>query len=201
MREIMTIPEKGEVEVINRHRPDVPHDWYRHFEITPSLVSPMASFGQGYRYNVSGLTHDQDGFPTAVPSEIQAKLEKLRDKIDSYIEEVSSFRTEMMDDAHVAVFSYGTVARASYQAVKMARERRIKVGAIQPFTIWPLDEAKIKSMLTGVKKVIVAELNMGQLYHEIKRVAPRGTEVFHLGRYDGEVMTPLQILQKIREVL
>ncbi len=201
MREIMTIPEKGEVKVFNRQKPDVPPEWYRHFDITPSLVSPMASFGEGYRYNVSGLTHDPDGFPTAVSSEIKAKLDKLHGKIDNYIEEISSFRTEMLDDAHVAVFSYGTVARASYQAVKMARERRIKVGAIQPFTIWPLDETKIKSMLGHVKKVIVAELNMGQLYNEIRRVAPKGTEVFHLGRYDGEVMTPLQILQKIREVL
>ena len=186
---------------MNRQKPDVPHEWYRHFDITPSLVSPMASFGEGYRYNVSGLTHDPDGFPTAVPTEIKAKLDKLHGKIDNYIEEISSFRTEMMDDAHVAVFSYGTVARASYQAVKMARERRIKVGAIQPFTIWPLDEVKIKSMLGHCKKVIVAELNMGQLYNEIRRIVPKGTEVFHLGRYDGEVMTPLQILQKIREVL
>lgn len=201
MREIMTIPEEGAIAAPARHKPDVPQDWYRHFEITPNLVSPMASFGEGYRYNVSGLTHDQDGFPTAVPSEIQAKLDKLHNKIDNYMEEISSFRTEMMDDAHVAVFSYGTVARAAYQAVKMARDRRIKVGAIQPYTIWPIDEVKIKEMLRGVKKVIVAELNMGQMVHEIKRVAPRGTEVFHLGRYDGEVMTPLQILQKIREVL
>lgn len=201
MREIMTIPQEEEVKVLKRPKPDVPPDWYHHFEITPSFVSPMASFGEGYRYNISGLTHDPEGFPTAVPSEIKAKLEKLHCKIDNYLDEISSFRTEMLDDAHVVVVSYGTVARAAYQAVKMAREKRIKVGAVQPFTIWPTDEVKIKNMLNHVKKVIVAELNMGQLFYEIQRVAPKGTEVFHLGRYDGEVMTPLQILQKIREVL
>jgi 2-oxoglutarate ferredoxin oxidoreductase subunit alpha len=201
MREIMTIPEEGELEVFRRRKPDVPHDWYRHFEITPSLVSPMASFGDGYRYNISGLTHDQDGFPTAVPSEIKEKLDKLRNKIETYIDEIASYRTEMMDDAHVAVFSIGTVARAAHQAVRMARERRIKVGAIQPYTVWPMAEAKIREMLANVKKVIVAELNMGQMYNEIKRIVPRHTEVYHLGRYDGEVMTPMQILDKIREVI
>ncbi|UCD16919.1 MAG: 2-oxoacid:acceptor oxidoreductase subunit alpha [Candidatus Zixiibacteriota bacterium] len=201
MREIMTIPQAGELRVVDRVRPDVPHEWYRHFEITPSFVSPMASFGEGYRYNVSGLTHDQDGFPTAIPEEIKTKLDKLRLKIERYIDEITSFRTEMMDDAHVAVISYGSVARAAYQAVRMARERRIKVGAIQPFTIWPLGEIRLRELLIPIKKVIVAELNMGQLVHEIRRVAPRHTEVFSLNRYDGEVMTPHQILDKIREVL
>ena len=201
MREIMTIPGKNELEVYNRQKPDVPHDWYKHFEITPSLVSPMASFGDGYRYNISGLIHDQDGFPTAVSTEIKAKLDKIRHKIEDYIDEIASFRTEMMDDAHVAVFSIGTVARAAHQAVCMARERRIQVGAIQPFTIWPMAELKIRDMLANVKKVIVAELNMGQMFNEIKRIAPRHTEVFQLCRYDGEVMTPMQILDKIREVI
>jgi 2-oxoglutarate ferredoxin oxidoreductase subunit alpha len=201
MREMMVIPEEGDIDVVKRHRPDVPSEWYRHFEITPSLVSPMASFGQGYRYNVTGLTHDQDGFPTAVPKEIKDKLDKLRRKIDRYADEITKIRTEKMDDAHIAVFSYGTVARSALQAIKMARERRIKVGAIQPLTIWPFPDAEIHKLLGGVRKVIVAELNMGQLSLEIQRVAPRHCEVLSLGRYDGEVMTPQQILDKIREVV
>ena len=106
----------------------------------------------------------------------------------------------MMDDAHVVVFSYGTVSRSARQAVKMARERRIKVGAIQALTIWPFPDEKLREMLSGVRKVIVAELNMGQMVHEVRRVAPRHTEVFSLTRYDGEVMIPQQILDKIREV-
>jgi 2-oxoglutarate ferredoxin oxidoreductase subunit alpha len=201
MREMMVVPEEGELEVHERRKPDVPGDWYRHFEITPSLVSPMASFGEGYRYNITGLTHDQDGFPTAIPQEIRNKLNKLRRKIERYIDEITKIRTELMDDAHIAVFSYGTVARSALQAIKMARERRIKVGAIQPLTIWPFPDLKIRDMLRNIRKVIVAELNMGQLYYEVKRVAPRTTEVVSLGRYDGEVMTPHQILDKIREAV
>ena len=201
MREMMVIPEEGEVEVLKRHRPDVPSEWYRHFEITPSLVSSMASFGQGYRYNVSGLTHDQDGFPTAKSKEILDKVNKLRRKIERYSSEIVKLRTEQMEDAHIAVFSYGTVARTAFQAVKMARERRIKVGAIQPLTIWPFPDEQLRGMFKNVRKVIVAELNMGQLVHEIRRVAPRHVEVIPLQRYDGNVMTPSEIYDKIREVV
>lgn len=200
MREMMVIPEEGELEVIKRHRPDVPHEWYRHFEMTPSYISPMASFGQGYRYNITGLTHDEDGFPTANPNEIKRKLDKLKRKIDRYTDEILKIRTDMMEDAHIAVISYGTVSRSARQAIQIARERRLKIGAIQLLTIWPFPDAKLREMLSGVRKVIVAELNMGQLVHEVRRIAPRHTEVFSLGRYDGEVMTPQQIHDKIREV-
>jgi len=200
MREMMVLPEKGEIPVARRHKPDVPHEWYHHFEVTPSFVSPMASFGQGYRYNVTGLVHDQEGFPTANPVEIKEKLDKLRNKIDRFTDEIYKIRTDMMDDAHIAIISYGTVSRSVRQAIKMAREKRIKIGSIQLLTIWPFPDLKLREMLSGVRKVIVAELNMGQLVHEIKRVAPRHTEVHSLCRYDGEVMAPHQILDKIREV-
>jgi len=200
MREMMVLPEKGEFPVIRRHKPDVPHEWYHHFEVTPSFVSPMASFGQGYRYNVTGLVHDQEGFPTASPVEIKEKLDKLRNKIDRFTDEIYKIRTDMMDDAHIAIISYGTVSRSVRQAIKMAREKRIKIGSIQLLTIWPFPDLKLREMLSGVRKVIVAELNMGQLVHEVKRVAPRHTEVHSLCRYDGEVMAPHQILDKIREV-
>ncbi len=200
MREMMIMPAPGELEVKDRTRPDVPSDWYKHFELTSTFVSPMASFGEGYRYNVTGLTHDQEGFPTNVASEIKEKLDKLKNKIERFSDEIFKLRTEMMDDAKIAVFSYGTVARAAHQAANMAREKRVHVGTIQPLTIWPFADNQIRDMLANVKKVIVAELNMGQLVHEIRRVAPKHTEVFFLGRYDGEVMTPQQILDKIKEV-
>ncbi len=201
MREMMIIPEEGELEVIKRTIPDVPSEWYRHFEMTPNMVSPMASFGQGYRYNITGLTHDRSGFPTAVAKEVEEKLYKLRFKIERFVDEITKIRVDKMDDAHIAVFSYGTVARTALQAVKMARERRIKVGAIQPLTIWPFPDEELKRILSSVRKVIVAELNMGQLVNEIQRIAPRHTEVISVQRYDGNVMTPQEIFDKIREAV
>jgi 2-oxoglutarate ferredoxin oxidoreductase subunit alpha len=202
MREMMTMPDEGDLEVINREKPDVPHEWYHHFEITPNLVSPMASFGAGYRFNVTGLTHDQEGFPTAVPAEIKRKLDKLKNKITRFEEEVTQVDKEMMDDASVCVIAYGTAARAARQAVHMAREKRIRAGLFRPITLWPFPEESLAEALamTHARKALVVELNMGQLVHEVERIAPRHCKVERLNRYDGEVLNPVEIFKRIWEV-
>jgi 2-oxoglutarate ferredoxin oxidoreductase subunit alpha len=202
MREMISIPLEGELEVVDREQPDVPHEWYHHFEITPNLVSPMASFGEGYRFNVTGLTHDQEGFPTANPAEIKRKLDKLRLKIDKFVDEVIQLDEEMMEDANLCVIAYGTAARAARQAVHMAREKRMRVGMIRPMTIWPFPEERISELLSEahVRRVLVVELNMGQLVHELERIAPHFCKVERLNRYDGEVLNPVEIFKRILEV-
>jgi len=200
MREMITIPEPGELEVFNREVPDVPHEWYHHYEITPSLVSPMAAMGQGYRYHVTGLTHDQEGFPTANPLEIKAKLDKLRNKIVRFADELTQLDVEMMDDANICVFAYGTSARAARQAVHMAREKRIRAGLIRPITIWPFPDEQLRELLTHVRRAVVVELNQGQLVYELERVAPKTCKVSNLNRYDGEVLNPVEIFKRILEV-
>jgi 2-oxoglutarate ferredoxin oxidoreductase subunit alpha len=200
MREAIVLPEEGELEVINRERPDVPTEWYHHYEITPSLVSPMAGYGDGYRFHVTGLTHDQDGFPTAKPVEIQQKLDKIRNKIMRFTDELVQLETEMTEDASICVFAYGIAARAARQAVHMAREKRIHAGLIRPITIWPFPDEQIREHLAHARKVLVVELNMGQLVNEIRRIAPRSCKVEQLNRYDGEVLNPVEIFKKIVEV-
>jgi 2-oxoglutarate ferredoxin oxidoreductase subunit alpha len=162
----------------------------------------MASFGEGYRYHVTGLTHDEAGFPTSKPKEIEAKLNKLNNKIMRYLDDICMIEHDGMEDAHVAVFSYGIVARATHQAVQMAREKRMKVGQVRPITIWPAYDAKYKEILSAksLKTIIVAELNQGQIINEVQRLAPKNVEVVGLTRYDSELITPMQILNKIKEV-
>ena len=202
MREKVVMPEEGSLEVINRTKPDVPANWYKHFEITPSFKSPMASFGDGYRFNVTGLTHDEEGFPTSKPKEIHDKLTKLKNKIMRYLDDICEIEYDGMEDAHVAVFSYGIVARAVRQAVQMARARRMKVGQVRPITIWPSHDKKYKEIFSSksLEAIIVSELNQGQMLYEVQRLAPKNVEVIGLQRYDSELITPLQILGKIREV-
>jgi 2-oxoglutarate ferredoxin oxidoreductase subunit alpha len=200
MREMVTVPAPGDLEVIDRLKPDVPPEWYHHFEITPRLVSPMASFGEGYRYNITGLTHDQEGFPTANPKEIKEKLDKLKYKIVRFVDELVQVETEMVDDANIVVIAYGTTARAARQAVHMAREKRIRAGLIRPITIWPFPQEKIRNILATAKKALVVELNMGQIVTEIERIAPHTCKVHQLNRYDGEVINPVEIYKRILEV-
>jgi 2-oxoglutarate ferredoxin oxidoreductase subunit alpha len=202
MREKVVIPALDEIEVQERRRPAVPPDWYKHYAITATGVSAMASFGEGYRFNVTGLTHDELGFPTAVPREIKTMLDKLKDKVVKNADTIAEFEsTEMDDDPKVAILSYGIVSRAAKQAVAMAREQRLKVGAIRPKTIWPLSESKVRDLLKPVRQLIVAELNQGQLINMVKQCIDRNhTELIPLQKYDGELITPSEILHKIKEV-
>lgn len=199
-REIVTIPEPGEYEIINRVKPTVKPEDFVPFELTPNGVSPMPAYGEGYRYNVTGLTHDPMGFATNRADEIFVKLNKLRDKIDNYHDEILKLRLHMMDDAEIAFVTYGSVSRAALQATSLARQAGLKVGAIQLYTIWPFAYDQIRELCSKCKKVIVAELNMGQIVHEVNKVLCDGTELHTLQRYDGEILTPEQLLEKLEEV-
>jgi 2-oxoglutarate ferredoxin oxidoreductase subunit alpha len=200
-REMISLPEEGECEIVNRRTPTAAPEQFLPFEITPDGVSAMPAYGQGYRYNVTGLTHDEMGFTTNRPDEIAVKLEKLKHKIADYADETVKLRVENMDDAEVAIISYGSVARASLQATALAREVGVKVGTIQLYTIWPFPDKQLKELCARCRTVIVGELNMGQIVHEVERVLPRDIKVEALQRYDGEILTPMQVLQKLEEVL
>ncbi len=200
-REIVTIPEPGQYEIVDRVKPTVKPEDFVPFELTPNGVSPMPAYGQGYRYNVTGLTHDVMGFATNRADEIQVKLDKLHNKITNYEEEIYKLRVEMMDDAEVAFITYGSVSRAALQATSLARQAGKKVGSVQLYTIWPFAYDSIRELCSRCKKVIVAELNMGQIVHEVSKVVCGDTEIHTLQRYDGEILTPEQLLEKLEEVL
>lgn len=201
MREMIAIPEKGEFEVFDRVKPKVSPKDFVPFEMTPNLVSPMPAYGEGYRYNVTGLTHDVMGFATNRADETKLKLDKLAHKITRYEEEIYKLRAEMIDDAEVVFISYGSVSRAALQATALARQAGVKVGTIQLYTIWPFAYDKLRDLCSRCKKVIVAELNMGQIIHEVKRALPDDVAIHALQRYDGEILTPMQLLEKLEEVL
>jgi 2-oxoglutarate ferredoxin oxidoreductase subunit alpha len=199
MREVVSLPPPGELEIKNRDKPVEPPEWYKHFEITPDYRSPMASFGEGYRFHLTGLTHDEYGFPTANPGEIHNKLEKLKLKTQRHTREICEVRSELMDDAHILVFAYGSTARAARQAVRIGRKKRFKVGMIQALTLWPFPDEAVSAVLENVDLVVVPELNQGQMIGEIKRLSQRHLRIVGLNRFDGELITPEQIVDKIRE--
>ncbi len=199
MREMIRLPDPSTIELIERTKPNVPPEWYKHFQITPDFTSPMAKFGEGYRFHTTGLTHDESGFPTANNEKISAKLDKLKLKIERHLDDIVEVNKFMLDDAHIVVFAYGSVSMAARQAVTLARKKRFKAGLFQPVTLWPFPEKELKEVLDKADLVIVAELNQGQMIREVQRIASSRTKVVGLNRYDGELMTPEQIVQKIKE--
>lgn len=200
MQEMVSLPEPGQYEVIDRVKATCDPDDYLAYGPTENLVNPMPAYGEGYRWYATGLTHDVRGFPTNRPDEIVVTLDKLRHKIEDYQDEIEKLRVEWMDDAEIAVISYGSVSRTALEAVMQAREAGVKVGCIQLLTIWPFPSDHLHELLKNTPNVIVAELNMGQLVHEVERIAPKGASVHPLLRYDGEIFTPAQIIEKIEEI-
>ncbi len=200
-RQVINLPEPGEIELYNRIKPTCPPEEFEAFAMTPNLVSPMAAYGEGYRSVCTGLTHDPRGFTTNKAEEIKPKMDKLRNKIVNYQDEIHKMRAEKMDDAEVAFISYGSVARAALQATDIVRGAGYKVGALQLQTIWPFPDKMLREMCANCRAVVVGELNMGQVVHEVRRALPPDIEVHELQRYDGEILTPMQLVHKLEEVL
>ena len=168
-------------------------------QIADSLASLKASFGEGYRFHLTGLTHDEYGFPTAKVPEIVAKQNKLKQKTMRHLDELNDVRIDMMDDAHIMVFAYGTTARAARQAIRIARKKRFKVGMVQPLTLWPFPDDIVREQLEHVDLVIVPELNQGQIIGELRRLRNKHIKITGLNKVDGELINPNEIVDKIKE--
>ncbi len=200
MREKIVLPPRETLEIIDRVRPNVPPDWYIPYEDNSMGVPPMSAFGDGYRYHVTGLVHDVRGFPTSRPDEVDKFIRRLHRKIDKglgYIQEGEYF---LMDDAEVAIIAYGSVARSAKQAALLSRERGQKVGVFRPITIWPFMRKAVEEILKNVRAIIIPEMNMGQYSREVKRVDQGYARIITLNRVDGQVITPDDILRKLKEV-
>lgn len=200
MREKMTLSDGEGIEIINRIKPTVPPEWYIPYEDTASGVPAMAAFGEGYRYHVTGLTHDIRGFPTSRPDEIGPFINRLHRKINQSFSEIQMaefFRTE---DAEITVIAYGCVARSAKRAVIEAREKGRKVGLLKLVTLWPFMRSAVEKVLQVSKALVVPEMNMGQASREVKRVGRDAARVLTLNKVDGTIITPDEILNRIMEV-
>ena len=197
MREKMTLPDPASVQIINRVKPNVPPDWYKPYEDNKTGVPPMANFGEGYRYHITGLTHDEMGFPTSKTSEIKVCIERLFRKITLGLKEIQLVETMMVDDAEVVIVAYGCVARSAKKAVTDLRARGIKVGLLRLITIWPFPRRALEPIAQKVPKLIVPEMNMGQIYREVLRVNAGRAKVVKVNRIDGEMLTPDEIMDAL----
>lgn len=199
MREKVTFSDDEEIAIFDRVKPTVPPEWYIPFEDTPSGVPAMANFGEGYRYHVTGLTHDIRGFPTSRPDEIGPFINRLFRKISQHFSEIEAAETYETEDAEIAIIAYGSVARSAKRAVREAREKGLRVGLLKLVTLWPFARLAVEKVLQTAKVLIVPEMNMGQISREVKRVNRGIARVFTLNKVDGTIITPEEILKRIEE--
>ncbi|OPL08423.1 MAG: 2-oxoglutarate ferredoxin oxidoreductase subunit alpha [delta proteobacterium ML8_F1] len=200
MREKIEIPEPGDIEIVNRTVPGPGEDYLPYRLEAGDIVPKMAPFGAGYRYHITGLFHDETGFPSNSTENADIMLKRMISKIEDNRDDIVMFDEFMMEDAEYAIISYGSTARTVRNAIKTLREQGMKVGLFRPITIWPSAEKEIREVGRKVKKIIVAEMNMGQYVQEVERIVKSDAEVFHLGRANGEVLMPSEVVQKAKEV-
>ncbi len=197
VNEKVRLLDSAEFEIVDRKTPDMVPDDYLAYEDVPSGIPPFVSFGEGHRFHVTGLVHDQTGFPTNATPEIQRHLNRLTTKIDRHKDEIIEVEEYMLDDAEVGVFAIGSVARAAKLAVRMAREKGVKAGLLRPKVIWPFPEAQVIKLGQQVDKLVVAEMNLGQMAHEVEWATGRRENILRVNRIDGEPIHPQQILDQI----
>ena len=199
-RETFVIPSAESIEVVDRIIPNVPPEWYKPYEDNSRGVPPMAAMGDGYRHHVTGLVHDEQGFPTERPDEIEAFLKRQFRKITNGFYEIQITKKLNIDDAEIVVIAYGSVARSARRAVAMARSHGIKAGLVQLVTLFPFPKNTVVNVMRHCRAILVPEMNMGQISREVKRVNTGLTEVLKYNRIDGQLITPLEIFEEIQKL-
>src|SRR5207237_312624 len=90
------------------------------------LVPDMVRAGDGYRFHVTGLTHDEQGYPSMNLETQDRMVRRLQDKLKPLANGRALFETEHLDDADVVVVSYGITSRVAQRATQLAREQGVK---------------------------------------------------------------------------
>jgi len=201
MREKLTFPNEGDLCVTPPSAPDVPIEWYEHYHSSATGVSPMARFGTGYRFHVTGLTHDPHGFPTRRVDEVVSKMNRLKQKITRRLDMLEDNMIHDVEKSRVVVFCYGSVYRSALAAQQILAKQRKKIGIFRPVTIWPFPDRTVKELLDDKDVILVPELNQGQIIHEVERLTSDSVRVVPLHRYDGYEITPEQIVAAVQEVM
>ena len=200
LRENVTLPTADELDIYPRRLPKKTRaEGYQPFAVGDDLVPDVARFGDGYRIHVTGLLHDETGFPSGSPAVTEQLIHRLHEKINRVGEGIIHTEEHFMEDAEYAVVSYGGTARTAYEAVRAARADGIKVGFLRLKTIWPFADAAVGRLAARVRSILVAELNYGQLVGEVTRAA-HGTPVRPCLKYNMLDFTPQEITAAIRQM-
>ena len=172
--------------------------------------APMSPYGGPHLLRFTTSTHDERGYLTKSPAKVEQLNRHLIDKIAQHQNEIDLVRRDHQEGAKVLLVSYGITARAVQEAVREARVNGHRVSSLTLLSLWPVPEQAIREAMAGMSRVIVAELNDGQLRREIERLiciptdrdpqlssrSASPSEVIGVHRIDGELITPQQILEQ-----
>jgi len=199
MTERVAIPEASAIEVVPRRLTTKKPGEYKPFETDASLVPEMTKAGAGHRIHVTGLTHDERGYPAMNPVAQEKLVTRLLNKIRLNRENLVDVREDGVEGADVVVVSFGITSRVAGAAIEAARTKGVKVGHLRLVIAWPFPATRIKELAGRVKAFVVPELNMGQMALEVERAVAGKTKVIGITHAGGTVHEPEVIEAKIME--
>ncbi|WP_326909048.1 2-oxoacid:acceptor oxidoreductase subunit alpha [Sedimentibacter sp. MB31-C6] len=198
MREKLIFKDPSDIKIENRKKPNCKPEEYLAYKADEDMIPPMANFGEGYRYHVTGLTHDETGFPTN-NNEISGELiKRLSNKVNNNIDDIAYYEEYKLEDAEIVVIAFGGVSRSAKSAIDEMRSQGMKIGLFRPITIWPFLETQINSVADKAKEIYVAEMNLGQYFYEVDRVAGKKCPVKKINKVNGELITPKEIIDAVK---
>ncbi len=199
MTEKVVIPPADEIEVVPRKHTKKSVEDYLPYGTNGDMVPEMAHAGEGYKFHVTGLTHDERGYPNMTPPMQKKLVTRLQDKILSAVERISMFEEDSTENADVIVVSYGITSRVAQRAIDLARAKGLKVGKLRLITAWPFPDFKIRELAAHTKAFVVPELNLGQMSREVQRAAEGKAKTILVPHAGGSVHNPEDILAVIQE--
>jgi 2-oxoglutarate ferredoxin oxidoreductase subunit alpha len=160
----------------------------------------MVQAGSGYNFHITGLTHDERGYPDMSWQTQEKCVHRLVDKIRNKVEDIVILEEEDIENAEVVVLSYGITSRVALRGIQLAQEKGIKnIGRLRFLTIWPFPEKRIRDLAGHVKAFVVPEMNYGQLVYEVERCAAGKCNTILVPHGGGTVHDPDDIHKAIRE--
>lgn len=201
MSEKVVIPRISSKELVSRRRPDGTQEQYLPYKADGDLVPPMAIAGEGYRFHVTGLTHDERGYPVMTAEAQDQLVRRLVDKIRLNKKDIIRYEEVGIEDAEVIVCAYGISTRVARLAVQEARNAGIRAGMLRLITVWPFAEDRIRELAQQVKAFVVPEINYGQIVLEVERCAAGKASTLLVPHMGGGVHHPQTILKAIKEAV
>ena len=199
MTEKVVIPPAEQIEVVPRKHTRKPAEEYLPYRTNGDMVPEMAHAGEGYKFHVTGLTHDERGYPNMTPQTQDTLVRRLQEKIRTAADHIALFEEENVDDADVIVVSYGITSRVAQRAIDLARAQGLKVGKFRLITVWPFPEKRIQELAAKTKAFVVPELNLGQMVREVDRAAAGQAKTYLVPHAGGSVHRPEDIVKAIVE--
>ncbi len=200
MTEKVVIPEADKIQVVERRYTSKPPGEYLPYKPDPDLVPEMVKCGDGYRFHVTGLTHDERGYPVINAQAQHEMCWRLVNKIDQNAPKIWKYEEDEVEGADVVVLSYGISARVALKGIEMAREKGVKVGRMRLIVVWPFPESRVREIASKVKAIVVPELNIrGQIAREVERTVEGTCKVVRVPHAGGTVHDPGQIYDAIVE--